>query len=117
MNVNNLSQNHQTPSFGALRTEKMSKYCKTVIREKILPNINDKLIDDLDDMGYDIVFKRGNGIEGKEIDIFLFDRERNFAHSVNSINFDKNLESLWQKKLKKLSKNILKSFIKMNNKN
>ena len=64
-----------------------------------------------------IVFKKGNSIEGKEFDIFLFDRERNFSHCVENIDFDKKIETLCQKKLKELSKSILECFIRMNNKN
>ena len=114
MNTNNLSLNHQTPSFGALRTEKMSKHCKNIVQEKILPYINEKLVNDLDNMGYDIVFQKGYGIEGKAFEIFLHDKEQNFSRWVEEIQFKKDLEDFIQKQLKKLSNTILKAFIAMN---
>lgn len=106
MQITNSSQNSYNPSFNGLYTSKMSKQCKEAIREKILPKINSKLVDELDIMGYDIVFKRGGGVEGSEIDLFLRDRTNKELNLVERLNL--------KYSLKNLSKKIIKCFTQIN---
>lgn len=109
MQVNGLSQTQHNQSFGRVKMVKMTQQTRDIVSEKILSKIDGNLIDDLDNMGVDIVFRRGAGVEGNEFDIDLFDRVRKKQWGVADMDIKRNYDD----EMRKLPQRIIKSFMRM----
>lgn len=109
MQINSIPQSSYNQSFGAIKIGKMSKHCKDILNEKILSKIDENLIDDIDNMGVDIVFKRGSGVEGNEFDVGLFDRVRKKHWGVADIDIKRNYDDA----MIKLPKRIIEAFMRL----
>ena len=109
MQINSIPQSSYNQSFGCVRMAKMPKHCKNIINEKILSQVDEKLIDDMDNMGVDIVFSRGGGVEGNEFDVNLFDRIREKYWGVANIDIKRNYDDA----MGKLPQRIIKAFMRL----
>ncbi len=109
MQINSIPQSPYNQSFGGIKMVKMPQHCRDIVNEKILSKLDEKLIDDLDNMGVDVVFKRGAGFEGNEFDVGLFDRATKKHWNVDSVNIKKDYDDSMQN----LPQRIIKAFKRM----
>ena len=80
MQINNFPQHSYNQSFGGIKTGKMTPHCKKILRERLLPKIDENIINELDNMGYDLAFKRDGA---REFASYLYNKITKELHFVN----------------------------------